>query len=435
MTRLNRRTFLQMAGAAAGVAGMPSLVWGASKKVVVVGGGTGGATCARYLKVFDPGIEVTLIEPNKHYHTCYLSNEVVVGKSSLESLRFGYEGLKKAGVKVVHDKAIAIEPDRKVVKTAGGEEFAYDRCVVSPGIDFKFDAIAGFSEELARERFPHAWKAGKQTLMLRKQLEAFEDGGLLIVCPPPSFYRCPPGPYERVSLIAAYFKKHKPKSKIIVLDPKAKFSKFDLFMDAWKKFYGYGTDNAMIEWYGGDQDSGVVELDAASMTVTTAFGDKHKADMIHIIPHQKAGGIAHAAGLAKGGEGVYADWCPVDARTMESTLQKNIHVLGDAAIASAMPKSATAANSQAKVCAAVIVALLNGKEPPAPTYFNTCYSLAAEDWGFSIMGVYKAAKDGSRIEQMHGATSPRTAPPDYFRREANYVHAWFNNITRDSFGL
>ena len=437
MTKLDRRTFLKATGvaAAAGVAGMPTVVLGASKKVVVVGGGAGGATCARYLKIFDPGIEVTLIEPKKHFHTCFMSNEVIAGKRSIESIRFGYDGLKKMGINVVHDLATAIDPDKKVVKTAGGLEFPYERCVLSPGIDFRFDVIEGFNEELTKEQFPHAWKAGEQTLLLRKQLEAFEDGGTLIVCPPGGLFRCPPGPYERISLIAEYFKKHKPKSKIIVLDPKAKFSKFGLFMDAWKRFYGYGTDNAMIEWHSGDQDSGVVKLDVSTMTVTTAFGDKYKGDMIHIIPYQKAGHIAEQTGLMKGGEGMYSWWCPVDTRTMESTKQKNIHVLGDAAIAASMPKSGYAANSQAKVCAAAIAALLNGQEPPVPAFINTCYSIAADKWGFSVMGVYKSAKDGSEIVKLAGGTSPVKSPPEYFEREEQYAHSWYNNITKDMFNL
>ena len=430
MTKVNRRTFIQATGvaAAAGVAGMPNVVLGASKKVVVVGGGPGGATCARYLRIFDPGIEVTLIEPNKNYHTCFMSNEVLGGKRTIEQIRFGYDGLKKAGINVVHDMVTAIDPAKKVVKTAGGKEFAYDRCVVAPGIDFRYETIEGY-DEAATKTVPHAWKAGEQTVILRKQLEAMKDGGVFVLCAPPNPYRCPPGPYERASLIANYFKKHKPKSKIIILDPKPKFSKQGLFKAAWKKFYGFGSDNAMIEWRGAQEEAGIVSVDVANKTVTTKFGDKIKADVLNVVPAQKAGKIAHAAGLTND-----SGWCPVNLHTFESTIHKNIHVIGDASIAKGMPKSGYAANSEAKVCAASVAALLNGKEPPAPAYVNTCYSIAADDWGFSVAAVYKLAKDGSKIMKVSGGLTPGDAPAEYYKREVYYAHSWFNNITRDIFG-
>ncbi len=430
MTKVNRRTFIQATGvaAAAGVAGMPNVVLGASKKVVVVGGGPGGATCARYLRIFDPGIEVTLIEPNKNYHTCFMSNEVLGGKRTIEQIRFGYDGLKKAGINVVHDMVTAIDPAKKVVKTAGGKEFAYDRCVVAPGIDFRYETIEGY-DEAATKTVPHAWKAGEQTVILRKQLEDMKDGGVFVLCAPPNPYRCPPGPYERASLIANYFKKHKPKSKIIILDPKPKFSKQGLFKAAWKKFYGFGSDNAMIEWRGAQEEAGIVSVDVANKTVTTKFGDKIKADVLNVVPAQKAGKIAHAAGLTND-----SGWCPVNLHTFESTIHKNIHVIGDASIAKGMPKSGYAANSEAKVCAASVAALLNGKEPPAPAYVNTCYSIAADDWGFSVAAVYKLAKDGSKIMKVSGGLTPGDAPAEYYKREVYYAHSWFNNITRDIFG-
>ena len=430
MTKLNRRSFIQATGVAAvaGVTGMPSVVLGASKKVVVVGGGPGGATCARYLKIFDPGIEVTLIEPKKEYHTCFMSNEVIAGKRSIETIRFGYDGLKKAGINVVHDMVTAIDPEKKVVKTAGGQEFTYDRCVVSPGIDFKYETIEGY-DEAATKTVPHAWKAGEQTMILRKQLEAMKDGGVFVLCAPPNPYRCPPGPYERASLVANYFKKHKPKSKVIILDPKPKFSKQGLFKAAWKKFYGFESDNAMIEWRGAQEEAAVVSVDVANRTVTTKFGDKVKADVLNVVPAQKAGKIAHIAGLTND-----TGWCPVNLHTFESTIHKNIHVIGDASIAKGMPKSGYAANSEAKVCAASVAALLNGKEPPAPAYVNTCYSIAADDWGFSVAAVYKLAKDGSKITKVSGGLTPADAPAEYYKREVSYAHSWFNNITRDIFG-
>ena len=429
--RYNRRQIIKATGAAAavGALGMPTVALGASKKVVVVGGGPGGATCARYLKIFDPGIEVTLIEPNKTYHTCFMSNEVLGGHRTMDSIAFGYDGLKKAGINVVHDYVTAIDPEKKVVKTKGGQEFAYDRCVVSPGISFRFETIEGY-DEAAAEKVPHAWKAGPQTVLLRKQLESMADGGTVVICAPPNPFRCPPGPYERASQIASYLKKHKPKSKVIILDPKEKFSKMGLFTAAWEKFYGYKTDNAMIEWHGAAEEAGVVKVDAATKTVTTKFGENIKADVLNVIPAQKAGMIAHQAGLAND-----SGWCPIDLHTFESTLHKNIHVIGDASIAKGMPKSGYAANSEAKVCAASIAALLNGKTPPPPSYVNTCYSIAAEDWGFSVAAVYRLAKDGSKIVKVSGGLTPKDAPPEYYKREMMYAHSWFTNITRDIFGL
>ena len=430
MTTFNRRRFIQAAGvgAAAGVAGMPNVVLGAAKKVVVVGGGPGGATAARYLKLIDPGIEVTLIEANKTYHTCFMSNEVLGGGRSIESIAFGYDGLKKAGINVVHDMVTAIDAGKKTVTTKGGQTFAYDRCIVSPGIDFRWETIEGY-DAAAAEKIPHAYKAGPQTVLLRKQLEAMKDGGTVVLCPPPNPFRCPPGPYERASQIAMYLKKHKPKSKVVILDPKPKFSKMGLFTSAWKKFYGYGTDNAMIAWHGAQEEAGVVKVDVAGKAVTTKFGETVKGDVINVIPAQKAGAIAHAAGLAND-----SGWCPVDLHTFESTIHKGIHVIGDASIAKGMPKSGYAANSEAKVCAHSVAALLNGKEPPVPSYVNTCYSIAAEDHGFSVAAVYRLAKDGSKITKVSGGLTPKDAPPEVFKREMVYAHSWFNNITKDIFG-
>ncbi len=426
---INRRRFIQAAGVTAAAAmAMPAVAVGASKKVVIVGGGPGGATAARYLKIFDPGIDVTLIEPNRHYHTCFMSNEVLGGHRGIESIRFGYDGLRKAGINVVHDMVTAIDPGGKKVMTKGGKSFAFARCIVSPGISFRYEAIEGY-DEAASGKVPHAWKAGPQTVLLRKQLEAMEDGGVVVICPPPNPFRCPPGPYERASQIASYLKASKPKSKIIILDPKEKFSKMGLFTQAWERLYGYKTDNAMIEWSGAAEEAGVVKVDVASRTVTTKFGNEVKADVLNVIPPQKAGVIAHQAGLAD-----QSGWCPVNLHTFESTIHKNVHVIGDASIAKGMPKSGYAANSEAKVCAASVAALLNGKEPPVPSYVNTCYSIAGEDYGFSVAAVYRLARDGSKIVKVSGGLTPRDASAEYLKREMLYAHSWFNNITRDIFG-
>ena len=428
--KITRRGFIQSAGAATaiGMVGVPYLALGASKKVVVVGGGTGGATAAKYIRMADPTVEVTLIEPNKAYYTCYMSNEVLGGERTMDQIKHGYSGLGGHGVKVVHDMVTGIDAKGRVVKTAGGKSFSYDRCVVAPGIDFRWDTIEGYDAKVA-EKIPHAWKAGPQTALLRKQLESMRDGGTVIIAPPPNPFRCPPGPYERASQIAMYLKAHKPKSKVLIFDPKGKFSKMGLFVGAWKKLYGYQTDNAMIEWHGAQEEAGVVKVNAANNSVTTAFGDEIKGDVLNVIPAQKAGKIAFTAGLTND-----KGWCPIDLLTFESTIHPNIHVIGDASIAKGMPKSGYAANSEAKVCAASIVALLNGHEPGTPSYVNTCYSIAGKDYGFSVAAVYRLAEDRSKIIKVSGGLTPADASPEQLKREVLYAHSWYNNITKDIFG-
>lgn len=426
-TNKSRRKFVQGMGAvtATGIIGAPSLAFGAAKKVVVVGGGTAGATAAKYLKRADPGIEVTLIEANKDYYTCYLSNEVISGERTLDSIKFGYSGLEKHGVKVVHDYVTGIDAKAKKVSTKGGASFDYDRCIVAPGIDYKWDTIEGYDEAVA-EKIPHAWKAGSQTATLRQQLLDMKDGGTVVLAPPPNPFRCPPGPGERISQIALYLKHHKPKSKIIALDPKKKFSKQGLFVQGWEKFYGFKTDNSMIDYVHQD---GVVKVDAGAMSVTTASGKTVKADVLNVIPAQKAGKIAFTAGLTND-----KGWCPIDLATFESKIHKDIHVIGDASIAKGMPKSGYAANSEAKVCAAAVAAMLNGKEPGSPSYVNTCYSIVAKDWGISVAAVYRLAKDGSKITKVAGGLTPMDASAEDHRRAAENTISWFNNITSDIFG-
>jgi sulfide dehydrogenase [flavocytochrome c] flavoprotein subunit len=428
--KISRRGFVKTAGAitAVGMAGVPYLALGASKKVVIVGGGTGGATAAKYLKRADKHIDVTLIEANEHYYTCYMSNEVLSGDRSIDSIKFGYKGLQGHGVNVVHDTVTGIDAANKKVATAGGKTFNYDRCIVAPGIDFKWETIEGYDASVAEE-IPHAWKAGPQTATLRKQLEAMADGGKVVICAPPNPFRCPPGPYERASQIAMYLKHHKPKSKILILDPKDKFSKQGLFTGAWKKLYGYGTDDSMITWINGAGGGKIESVDPATRTVQAEV-EEYKADVLNIIPPQKAGKIAFAAGLTDD-----SGWCPVNKKTFESTVVPGVHVIGDACIATKMPKSGYAANSQAKVCAAAVAALLNGQEPGTPSYVNTCYSIAGEDYGFSVAAVYRLSADGKTIAGVEGAggLTPTDAPPEQFKREVLYAHSWFNNITGDVF--
>ena len=428
--KLNRRDFVKVAGAATavGLVGAPHLALGASQKVVVVGGGTAGATAAKYIKMADSSVDVTIIEPNQEYITCYLSNEVLGGDRAFDTLKVGYDGLKARGINVVHDMATGIDAEKKVVKTAGGTEFGYDRCIVAPGIEILFDKVEGYSEEAA-QKLPHAWKAGEQTQILRKQLEDMADGGVVLISAPANPFRCPPGPYERASQIAHYLKNNKPKSKVIILDAKQAFSKQGLFTKGWERLYGFGTDNALIEWLPGP-DNAVAEVNVDEMTVVTGFGDDMKGDVINIIPPQRAGEIAQISGLANEG-----GWCPVDPRSFESTLHSGIHVIGDACIAGAMPKSGYAANSQAKVAAAAVVAMLKGEEPGTPSYVNTCYSIVGADYGISVAGVYQLAEDGT-IKDVEGAggVTPADAPDWALAREVQYAYSWYKNIVVDSFG-
>jgi sulfide dehydrogenase [flavocytochrome c] flavoprotein subunit len=426
--KINRRTFIQTLGAAAavGAVGTPYLAFGATKKVVVIGGGTGGATAAKYLRLADSSIEVTLIEPNKHYYTCYLSNEVLGGNRDMDSIKFGYEGLKKHGVKVVHDYVTGVDAAAKKVTTKGGESFDYDRCIVAPGIQLRYDTLEGYDEATSKT-ITHAWKAGPQTETLRKQLVDMKDGGTFVLVPPPNPFRCPPGPYERASQIADYFKREKPKSKIIILDAKPKFSKQGLFVQGWEKLYGYGTDNSMIEWRPGP-DATVNKLDAKTMTVVNEF-DEVKADVLNIIPAQHAGKIAFAAGLTND-----SGWCPIALDTFESTIHKNIHVIGDASIAKGLPKSGYAANSEAKVCAAAVAAMLSGSAVGSPSYVNTCYSVIGKDYGISVASVHKLAEDKSKIIKVSGGLTPKDASADAHKREVGYAHSWLKNITDDIFG-
>lgn len=426
MKKLNRRDFIKFGGGSvlAGTAGItiPNIALGATKKVVVIGGGAGGTIAAKYLTKADSSIEVTLIETNKDYHTCFMSNEVIGGDRKIDTIRHTYEGLKKYGINIVHSKATGVDVDAKKVMTESGDSFEYDRLVVSPGISIKWGTLEGY-DEAAADVMPHAWKAGSQTALLRSQLESMDDGGLVILTPPGNPFRCPPGPYERVCQIAHYLKHNKPKSKILILDAKDKFSKQGLFTQGWKARY-----DGMIEWVpGADTGGGVTSVDPGSMTVSTDFDD-YKADVVNVIPPQAAGKIAQIAGLTND-----SGWCPVDLGTFESTIHKGIYVIGDASIATGMPKSGYAANSQAKVCAAAIVASLNDQDMADPSYVNTCYSLIAPDYGISVAAVYRLAEDRSKIAKVAGGLTPSDANADALEREVQYAYSWYDNIVADMF--
>jgi sulfide dehydrogenase [flavocytochrome c] flavoprotein subunit len=305
------------------------------------------------------------------------------------------------------------------VTLSNGARLPYDRLVLAPGIDIRWDGLPGYTEAAA-ERMPHAWRAGPQTLLLRRQLEAMEDGGTVIISAPANPFRCPPGPYERASLIAYYLKTKKPKSKVIILDAKDAFSKQGLFLAAWKELY------PNIEWVSLSKGGKVNSVDVGQMTLITDFGN-HKADVANVIPPQKAARIAEVAGVAD-----RTGWCPIDPVTFESKLQQNVHVLGDATIAGAMPKSAFSANAQAKVCAAAVVKLLAGAKPDEPRLINTCYSLVAPDYGISVANVYGPA-DG-QIKDLGGGVSQANAPASTRVAEATFANGWFKTITEEVFG-
>ena len=340
----------------------------------------------------------------------------------MQAQQFGYDKLAADGITLVSASATAVDAQARAVILATGTRLNYDRLVLAPGIDIRWDALPGYTEAAA-EVMPHAWKAGEQTLLLRRQLEAMDDGGTVVISAPANPFRCPPGPYERASLIAYYLKTRKPRSKLVILDAKDAFSKQRLFLNAWKELYP-----DMLEWVPLSKGGAVTEVDPATKTFTTDFG-KHQASVGNVIPPQKAGRIAEIAGVAD-----RTGWCPIDPVTFESKLVPNIHVVGDAAIAGAMPKSAFAANAQAKVCAAALMRLLRGEAPPTPKLINTCYSLVAPDYGISIAGVYQPANGQLTEVAGSGGVSLIDAPHSTRALEASLANGWFNTITSEAFG-
>jgi len=424
--KATRRGLLRTAAAAAGsmTFGLPMVARGAAGAVVVVGAGFGGATAARYLKRLDPTLEVTLVERETSIVTCPFSNAVIAGYESLGGITRSLDGLAAAGVKVVRGEALTIDTQARVVLLADNSRIAYDRLVVSPGIDLDFAALPGYGEA-ASAQMPHAWKAGAQTLLLRRQLESMADGGTFIVAPPANPFRCPPGPYERVSLVASYFKAAKPRSKILVFDAKDAFSKQGLFQAAWESEFP-----GMIAWVAGKDGGRIESVDAAAMTVKGGFGNQ-KGDVVNVIPPQRAGAIARAAGLANDN-----GWCPVDPMTFASTRAPHVHVVGDASIAGAMPKSGSSANAQGKVAAAAILASLAGKEMPPPALFNVCYSLVRPGYGISIADVYQVTRDKGIVPTPNAGGVSVRAPTDLGERklEAAYAAGWYRNISADIWG-
>jgi sulfide dehydrogenase [flavocytochrome c] flavoprotein subunit len=425
MTKLTRRHFLTLAGgiASAGLGGFPLRALSSGKQVVVIGGGVGGTIAAQQLRKADPSIAVTLIEQNKHYHAAFMSNELLSGVRTADSLRFSYDGLRKSGITVIPDRVVAIDPASQSVSTRGGQTIRYDRLVLAPGISLKWNAIDGYSREAAA-RMPHAWQDGEQVLVLRKQLETMKKGGVVVITVPDSLFCCPSAPYERASLIAYFLKQHNPTSKLLIVDAHDHFHLQELFLSGWQERYP-----GMIEWIKGSETSGgVVRVDAAAMKVYTG-GDTFQADVANVIPPQQAGDIANAAGVSDSD-----GWCSIDPATFESRRQKGIHIIGDACNALEMPKSAQTTHAQAKACAHAIVALLNGRQPVHTPLVYVDYSLIAPDYGIASVGIYRLAEDKTRFARISGGQSKSGSSADHRNRQVQYAHSWFNNITYDMFG-
>lgn len=417
-----RRQFLKATAATGAAISAFSIVGCATgPNVVVIGGGFGGSTAARYVKKFGPNMNVTLIEPKTSYVTCPFSNAYLGGLVDFKYITHTYDGLVADDINVVHDTVSGVDANTKSVTLASGKVLNYDRLIVSPGIDFKWD-VPGYTEETSA-KIPHAWKAGDQTKLLKSQLEAMKDGGVVIICPPKDPFRCPPGPYERASMIAHYLKTNKPKSKVLILDRKEKFSKQPLFVEGWGKVYG-----KMVEWVSSANGGSVESIDATNMTVKAEF-DTHKGAVINFIPNQVAGALAHSAGLTND-----KGWCPVNLSTFESTIIAGVHVIGDASIAPGMPKSGNAANSQAKACAWAVVQMLNGATTvDAPMTSNTCWSLVSPDYGIHVSAVWQA--NDKEFVSISSGVSGSNLPDSTRKMEADFAPGWYQNIVKDAWNV
>jgi NADPH-dependent 2,4-dienoyl-CoA reductase/sulfur reductase-like enzyme len=425
---MKRRQIIQTlgAGSALGALGMfsgcASTGGSGGAKVVVVGGGFGGAAAAKYVRMWsDYGIQVTLVEPNAAFVSCPISNLVLNGKSSMTDITVPYSNLvSKHGVNVVHDMVTSIDAEKRVVKLAKGGELAYDRLILSPGVDFMWETLPGMAAAGAKDNILHAWKAGSQTLALRKQLEAMPDGGVFAMSIPPAPYRCPPGPYERACLVADYFKKAKPKSKVLILDGNDDVqSKKGLFMKAWSDRY-----KGIIEYR---PKHVLTDVDAATNTLKFEFNDPIKANVLNVIPQMRAGDIAVKSGLATANK----RWCEVDFLTHESKAAKNVHVLGDSIqIAPAMPKSGQMANQHAKTCAAAVVSLLTGKAVATmPIYLNACYSFVSADEAVHVTSVHRYDAEKKTMLTVPGSGGVSSVAS---AEEGRYAWAWAKGIWAES---
>ena len=416
--KFDRRDFLRLTGAAAALAAAGCATTSQKARVVVIGGGFGGATAAKYIRMWDPAIEVVMVERANIFTSCPISNLVLGGSKSMEDIRHSYDGLRRHGVQVVNDEATAVDAEKKLVKLERGGDLKYDRLIVSPGIDFLFDEIAGYDAAMKANRVVHAWRAGAQTIALQQQLAAMKDGGVCVISVPLAPYRCPPGPYERACQVASYFNKAKPRSKVLILDANPDVtSKGPLFKKAWAELYP-----GMIEFRGNAKAIGV---DAKTGTVKLEVEDV-RGDVLNVIPPHRAGDIAVKAGLITANN----RWCGVDWRTMESTAVKGVHVLGDATLsAPLMPKSGSMANQHAKICASAVVALLSGQAPnPEPKIANTCYSYVSADEAIHVASVHTWDDKDKTLKTVPGSGG---LSPSMNALEGDYAYSWAKNVWAD----
>ena len=425
---MDRRQLIQTASVGAAVAssgllgGCASTGGGRGPKVVVIGGGYGGATAAKYIRMWsDYGISVTLVEPNPTFISCPISNLVLGGVKTMADITTPYDNLgKRHGVQMVRDMVTSIDPEKRLVRLASGAELPYDRLVLSPGVDFMWETLPGMASTAAKDKVLHAWKAGAQTVALRKQLEAMPDGGVYALAIPLAPYRCPPGPYERVCQIANYFSKAKPKSKVLVLDANDDVtSKGPLFKKAWAERY-----KGIVEYR---PKHAVADVDAQTNTLKFEFNDDVQAQVLNVIPAMRAGEIAVKTGLATANK----RWCDVDFLTFESKAAKNIHILGDSIqIAPAMPKSGHMANQHGKTCAAAVVALLTGQEPNTmPISNNTCYSFVSEEDVVHVASVHRYDAEKKTMLTVAGSGGVSSGANEL---EGRYALAWARNIWADT---
>jgi sulfide dehydrogenase [flavocytochrome c] flavoprotein subunit len=429
----DRRTLLKFFATSAGLATLEAVAGPAIKypcaqnfKVVVIGGGFAGATFARTLRRLDPMVSITLIEENPEYLCAPLGAEYLVDKRDERTLTFNYKRLVSEGINVVHDRAIKININRKTVDTRIAH-YKYDRCIVASGISFDFEHIKGYNQELTK-LFPHAWQGREQLLLLKKQLYEMPDGGTILMSAPNTEYRCPPGPYERVSQIAEYLKKYKPNAKIIFLDSKERFPKQAQFELAWTRLYGYGTENSNIQWIGAKQGGTVTELRVDTRELVCDAGI-FKGDVINIIPPQRADLFTAANGLT-GDNG----WCPVNTQTLESLKIPGIHVIGDAADAQRLPKSAFAATCQARVCALAIHAFFNKWPVMKPEYMNVCFSLCGASYAISVAVNYRRNPNSNNIEIISSNTTPLDSSANQYISEVQSAYSLFDNMVTGAFG-
>jgi sulfide dehydrogenase [flavocytochrome c] flavoprotein subunit len=463
---LSRRNFLKLGGAATlvGTAGISSAHAAGGNHIVIIGGGVGGATTAKYLKLADKSVNVTIIEKNPVYIRSYGSSEAVVGHVSLKDLEVSYDTLKsKYGIDFIFDAVTGFDPAQKTVQTQSGQSIQYDKLIVAPGIQLKYEAIPGYSEDIANTQVPSGWIAGSQTQLLADQLKAMPQGGTFILVAPPNPYRCPPGPYERPALVAEWMQKHNPKGKVIILDPKDNFVTDTTMQQGWNRLYNYPmpadyeaqfvaelkktkvfgendgvaqlyekgilskpTGASSIEWVRAKDGGAVVKLDVANKTIEAKNGTVYKYDVLNIVPPMVAGKIAQDMGLTD-----KTGFCPIDFATFESMIHKGVYVLGDASI-TPMPKSGASANTQAKVVALAALAALKGQAPAVPAWGNVCYALAGHEYGLFVVDVFEL-KEG-KITNVSG---PRyqilNASKAQNRLAALYTETWVRTFTADCF--